>query len=199
MRKPSSRPRGRFSIQLCLFAAVACTAVATVEAGQVRPVNLEELTAHAATIFAGRCLEVEVIDDAGLGRETTVATFDVERAVKGATGSTVTLKTIGGDDGASAGVPRFRPGDEVVLFLYGESSLGLSSPVGLGQGRFTVFTDKQGTRLAVNDFGNRNLFLALSPSAQSSLGPALAQWKDRDHVAPDALLDMVEALTSARP
>jgi len=37
-----------------------------------------------------------------------------------------------------AGVPTFTVGEEYVVFLAGVSSAGFSSPIGLGQGRFTV-------------------------------------------------------------
>ena len=41
-----------------------------------------------------------------------------------------------------------------MLFLYGESASGWSSPVGLGQGKFTVFEDKLGQRRALNALGD---------------------------------------------
>lgn len=181
-----------------LWFLVLCSLVAPpLEASQVRPVNLEQMTERAARIFTGRCTDTTVMLDPQLGREITVATFDVDRVVKGEVGSTITLRMMGGERGdgsGAAGLPRFRPGDEVILFLYAESAVGLSSPVGLGQGRFTVFTDKAGYRIAVNDFTNNNLLHGLTPQARTRLGPALDVWKERKDLAAGALLEMVESL-----
>jgi hypothetical protein len=180
--------------------AVLLVSTSLTQASQVRPVNLEEMTERAATIFSGRCIESSAAVDPDLGRVVTLATFEVDRAVKGEVGATVTIKLLGGSpEGAAAGnsiagLPRFRPGEEVVLFLYGESRLGLSSPVGLGQGKFTVFEDKQGGKVAVNAFGNANLTRGLSQEAQQLLAPTLRAWSGADAVAPTTLLDMVEAL-----
>jgi hypothetical protein len=177
---------------LALLAALASLllAIGIAGASQVRPLNLEQMTGRAATIFAGRCLESRAVLDADLGLEVTVATFAVDEAVKGQAESTVTIKTIAG----VAGATRFAAGDEVILFLYGASDLGLSSPVGLGQGRFKVATDKQGRRLALNDFANENLLRDLTPQGEARIGPALSQWKDRRDLAPEALVDMVRKL-----
>lgn len=182
-----------------------CLLAAPVFASQVRPVNLEQMTDRAAKIFEGRCVETSVTRDPQIGREVLTATFEVGRTVKGEVGSTITVRMLAGagqEAGAregTAGMPRFRPGDDVVLFLYGESDLGLSSPVGLGQGRFSVIEDKAGRRIAVNDMANKNLLRGLSPQARTSLGTDLDEWKDRKDVDPTALLDMAQSLSFATP
>ena len=175
-------------------------------ASQVRAIGLEQMTQRAARIFSGRCTGTGVVFDASLGRDVTVATFRVDRALKGVTGETVTVRMLGGAPAdAPAGLPTFRTGEEVVLFLYGESPQGLSSPVGLGQGRFKVVTDKRGRRLALNDFGNKNLISGLRPEIHARLrapggasprGSAPQQLEDLDSAA---LLDAVEALLAAEP
>jgi hypothetical protein len=151
-------------------------------ATQSRPLNLEQMTERAATIFAGRCTGVRAEHDRKLGLDVTVATFHVDRAIKGTTGRTVTVRMPWvGESAIPAGVPSFARGDEVVLFLYGESASGMRAPVGLGQGRFRVVTDKQGRKMAINDFGNRNLMH----------GPA-------ERLSPDALLDAADGLLKSR-
>jgi hypothetical protein len=183
-----------------LLLAGLLVATSLLQASQVRPVNLEEMTERAATIFAGRCIESSASVDPDLGRVVTLATFEVDRAVKGELGDTVTVKLLGGGpegggaETSIAGLPGFRPGEEVVLFLYGESRLGLSSPVGLGQGKFTVFEDKQGGRIAVNAFGNAHLTRGLSQEAQRLLAPTMTGWNEPGELDPKTLLDMVEAL-----
>ncbi len=162
----------------------------TTSASQVRPVNLEEMSQAAAIIFSGRCVGVEVRLDPQLGRKVSVATFEVNRVVKGEPGERVELKMLR----SSSGAARFRAGEEVVLFLYGTSELGLSSPVGLGQGKFTVVEDKLGRKLAINRFGNKHLTRGLSAQARGRLGDAGPDLKGTQEVEPSTLLDLVELL-----
>ena len=56
---------------------------------QVRPVNLEEMTERAAAIFSGRCVELTSERDPSLGRDVTVARFEVDQVAKGQLGSTL--------------------------------------------------------------------------------------------------------------
>ena len=178
-------------------------------AGQVRLVNLEVMTDRAARIFSGRCTGADVVHDPTLGADVIVATFRVERAIKGVTGRTVTVRMPGAAlvNGASSDkreAPPFRKGDEVVLFLYGESPLGMSAPVGLGQGHFKVLTDKQGHRHALNQFGNRQLLSGVRPEVRERLGAgphpptAQADILKNDDLDPAALLDTVEGIVAER-
>jgi len=169
----------------------------------VRPINLEELTQRADRIFSGQCVDVRVVEAPELGSRVTEVTFEVDQTVKGIVGDTVTIKLHGGpvggagDGGDVAGQPRFEPGEEVVLFLYGESSLGLTAPVGLGQGKFTIFVDKQGRRLALNEFGNKTLFRKLSEDARQRLMQTGVESnvEDSKAVSPEELLRFVESLS----
>jgi len=182
------------------FALAGCLLLTLpLQAGQIRPVNLEEMTVRADRIFAGRCLETEIVAHAKLGAVTRV-TFEVERAVKGDLGSTLTIEVVGSGSGQPApglmtlDVPRFAPGERVVLFLYPDSSLGLTSPVALGQGKFSVLHDKEGQELAVNALGNRDLLRGLSTAARESVGASLAPWDEKRGVPPQTLLDGAEGL-----
>ena len=183
------------------LALVACALLSfsPAHASRVRPINLEEMAQRADRIFLGRCVGLRVEVDPDLGQEITYATFVTRRTAKGSAHGKVTIKLLGDqvEDGGPSrgveGVPRFREGEEVVLFLYGDSRRGLTSPVGLGQGKFVVFEDKQGRPLALNSTGNETLFHNLSPGARKKLGGLSAR---PEHgapggIAPDALLDMV--------
>ena len=169
-------------------------------ASRIRAVNLEEMTDRAANIFSGRCVSVRVAHDSELDRPVTYVTFTVQRSVKGNARGTLTIKLLGEQEGSAEerrgieGLPRFQRGEEVVLFLYGESRSGLTSPVGFGQGKFTLIKDKQGQRLAVNGSGNANLLRRLSPDAERRLGLAASRWRGRRGIPPDALLDMAVSL-----
>ena len=176
---------------------VAALFVTRAHATQVRPINIEEMTERAATIFAGRCLNVRVEHDPKLGRDVTAATFRVERSIKGTAGTTITVRMPWASMVAiPSGVPSFARGDEVVLFLYGESATGMRAPVGLGQGRFRILTYKHGRRMAMNDVGNRNLMHGVSASARERLAgiPGLSR---EGILNPETLLESVDGLVRA--
>lgn len=168
----------RLRVRVLAWCCAWGLALSASEASQVRSVDLEQLTQRAARIFSGRCITSRVVFDPNIGSDVTVATFRVDRSVKGVTGRTVTVRMSG-----VSKVPIFRAGEDVVLFLYGESALGLSAPVGLGQGRFAVVTDKQGRKRAINEFGNENL----TRGARRKRGPA-------EILDPSSLLDRVERM-----
>jgi hypothetical protein len=182
------------------LAAVCCALLITlcsgpVEASQVRSLDLEEMTDRAATIFSGRCIGIRHEREAALGVDVTYATFLVRRVIKGNPGPTLEVKLFGGSE-RPAGVPTFRKNEEVVLFLYGTSSLGFSSPVGLGQGKFSVVTDKQGRKHAFNEYGNANLLRGMHGGIRSSLSPRQDGGGEFGGVEPSRLLDLTEQIVS---
>ncbi len=196
----------RTPLRLSLAAALLLAALASPAlASKVRPMTLEEMTERAGRIFSGQCTGVRVVEQTGRGMPVTEVTFRVDRTLKGAPGGALTFRQPGGQDNAGGtergvgilGLPRFRPGEEVILFLYGESASGLTSPVGLGQGKFTVVTDKAGLRWAVNDYGNRNLFRE-TPGAPGERPEAAADRGPRG-IPADDLLESVRTLLRPEP
>jgi len=187
--------------RIWLPALLACVlfSFGPAQASRVRPINIEEMAQRADRIFTGRCVGVRTAFDRDLGQVVTYATFMTRRTAKGSAHGTVTIRMLGDqmDDGGPGrgadGVPRFREGEEVVLFLYGDSRRGLTSPVGLGQGKFVVSKDKQGRRQALNALGNETLLRSLSPRALQKLGD-LATRPAHGGIDPDALLDMVQRI-----
>ncbi|HET6373570.1 MAG TPA: hypothetical protein VFG76_09700 [Candidatus Polarisedimenticolia bacterium] len=174
------------------------------EASQVRSVNLEEMVQRADRVFSGRCLGVRVAHDPALDRTVTYVTFSVQRVVKGDLHGRVRIKMLGNVDATATpddrieGLPRFQAGEEVVLFLHGDSARGLTSPVGFSQGKFAVVHDKQGRPVAINGMRNEHLFRGISPRAEGPLGAHAARQKDERGIPPDVLLDMAEALQQKR-
>jgi hypothetical protein len=139
------------------------------------PLGLAELTGGAGRIFVARVERVEAGRDAE-GLPAVWTTFAVSETLKGPASEHVTLKQLGTSFGGAdariaphADVPRYEPGESVVLFVHPESTLGFTSPVGLGQGCFRI-RDRDGTRVAVNDVGNRNL-VAPAGAARTLAGP----------------------------
>lgn len=193
----------RSAFRTIVFAIISLAAAGTyLHATQVRPLNLEEMARSADRIFSGRCTRIEHRSEPRLGIDIVVATFRVERSVKGAVGKTLTVRMPaafgsvaghGPDDGGAAG---FHEGDEVVLLLYGNSAYGLTSPVGLGQGKFAIKEDtKKGRRVAVNPFGNRGLLHGLSSDGLARISHVPRRSHDTgDAIDPADLLDMIQAL-----
>ena len=118
-------------------------------ATSVLPLSLDEIIDSAAVAFEGRCLETRTGRDPQTGMIVTFTTFQVDDLLKGSAGSTYTIKQVGGEDRTEGrvfrmqGVPTFKPGEAYVVFLYGISEKGFSSPVGLAQGRFEVVQEAQ--------------------------------------------------------
>ena len=107
--------------------------------------TLEQLGRHAGFIFRGRVLSVDRPKPARGAVTTVQVTFEVLEGIRGVrTGDHLTIREWAGLWGA--GRPRYRPGQEVLLFLYPRSRLGLTSPVGGDLGILPI--DAQGLVLA---------------------------------------------------
>lgn len=117
-------------------------------ASSVRPMDLDGLVDNASTVFQGQCLESHSERDAATGMIVTLTTFQVEETLKGDAATVHTIKQLGGRLGSEVsrvdGMPAFTPGEEYVVFLYGVSDAGFSSPVGLAQGSFPVKQEAKG-------------------------------------------------------
>lgn len=140
------------------------------------------------------------MQDPSLKLQVTHVTLEVERGVKGNGQGRLTFKMLGDQRAVPEkglgieGVPRFAVGEELVLFLYGESRSGLTSPVGFGQGKFSVVRDKEGRAVATNAFGNRHLFEGLPEDAKEKLQGRQERWKGEVGIPPEVLLDLVTRL-----
>ena len=140
----------------CIITGILLFALCSYAHGAaVHEMNLDGLCRSAGTIFWGRCTGVETQDEA------LVYTFAAHRMLKGGSADTVTLRM---HKAASlyARAPRFAEGQEVLLFLYPESDLGYSSPVGFGQGVFRIAATGSGEKTAANELGNSRLFKGMN-------------------------------------
>lgn len=143
------------------FAAIcSCAVILSYDVGSaavVKQINLAEMTSSAEYIFSGACIDRETKYDEEIQRGVCVFTFRVDNMIKGAPRDhfSVIMSKLLVD---IKQVPTFNVGDEVVVFLYGQSGLGLTSPVGLGQGKFSVLHMPGGLKKVVNANNNRNLF-----------------------------------------
>ncbi|HYX69831.1 MAG TPA: hypothetical protein VE825_11905, partial [Terriglobales bacterium] len=90
--------------------------------------TLQQLGRHAGFIFRGRVLSVDRPKPARGSVTTVQITFQVLEGIRGVrTGERLTTREWAGLWGA--GRPRYRVGQEMLLFLYPRSRLGLTSPV----------------------------------------------------------------------
>jgi hypothetical protein len=140
----------------CIITGILLFALCSqAHAAAVRELNLEGLCRSAGTILWGVCTGVETQDEA------LVYTFAAHRMLKGGSADTVTLRM---HKAASmyARAPRFAEGQEVLLFLYPESDLGYSSPVGFGQGVFRIAAAGSGEKTAINERDNCRLFKGMN-------------------------------------
>ena len=126
-----------------------------------RRVNLAEMTSHAGRIVHGRVVEVrEGVHPLHERLAVTFVKVQVVEMLKGGTAREVMFMQYGNSTNQySSHQPRYSVGEEVVLFLYPESKLGFTSPVGQGQGKFIVRQDtRSGQRVLLNEELNQALF-----------------------------------------
>ncbi|MFQ5718933.1 MAG: hypothetical protein ACE5IK_05245 [Acidobacteriota bacterium] len=121
-------------------------------ASRVQARDLRQMVAAAGTIFAGVVTAVE--PDRVRGLPATRVTFLVEEGLRGAPADHIELLFPGGVQSNGfpyriSGLSRFSPGDRVVLLTYPASRLGLTSPVGLYQGRFDIRPGPGGVSMVV--------------------------------------------------
>ena len=138
------------------------------EAIMVLPLNLKQLNQYADRIFLGTVQEVkDDYDEAG--RWCQFITFEIEEVLKGNLAATLMIKQVNPNpvtlaDGTKmqstifAGVPQYKKGEEVVVFLGPTSAIGFTTSVGLEQGTFRVTRDAQGSRQLQNGVQNKDLF-----------------------------------------
>jgi hypothetical protein len=149
----------------------------------VKQINLEDITMSARYIFSGQCVRSEQRYDAETNREAHFVTFAVSQMIKGEPVGEITFKMskVAIDIGNA---PTFKSGDEVILFLYGKSDVGFTSPVGLVQGTFSVRTSSAGEKVVINGNNNTHLFQGIDTAhyAKKTSGSSFLAAVDR--VAP---------------
>ena len=159
--RESVRVRRARTVVLSVFwiAAILLLWFSRLGAASVERINLFEMVRAADRVFWGRCLQAETGREASTGLPVTTYAFEVIRGIKGThAGESIQFRQLsGGPTGAIRGLPEFSRGQEILLFLYPDSRLGLTSPVGLDQGMFRVGKGGREGRTVLNRVGNANL------------------------------------------
>lgn len=157
----------------------------------VLPLYLDEIINDAALVFQGKSIENHSERDKQTGSIVTYSTFEVQDVLKGEVGSTHTIKQIGGklegETHQTTGVPTFTVGESYVLFLYGVSAAGFSSPVGLEQGKFNIIPVSTGFHVT-----NGRDFKEMTLGISDNLVPSSAKIKMRQAPGPINRLDLGE-------
>jgi hypothetical protein len=139
-----------------MLAALRVGTAATASATTLERMSVVQMTQHAQLVVRAQCLANSVAWDGG--EIWTFTSFEVEDSWKGApTGAAqqVTVRLLGGSVGSLtstvSGVPRFRPGEEVILFLQ-STARGDFSIVSWVQGTFRIHRDtRSGAEIVVQD------------------------------------------------
>jgi hypothetical protein len=109
------------------------------------PLSLQEMVAASGFIFSGKVINLQSARDDATGFIVTYATVAVQDAVRGVTGDHFIFKQYGGSyQGLNvfvADMSYFSVGEEVVAFLYPISALGLTSPLGVAEGKWAIERD----------------------------------------------------------
>jgi hypothetical protein len=109
---------------------------------EVLRLGFDAVVDRSARIVHGTVRAVASGRDAA-GIPSTWVTLEVTECLKGHAERSLTFKQLGVQeplpDGTwlrMSGLPRYRVGDEIVVFLHAPSGRGFTSPVGLGQGLY---------------------------------------------------------------
>jgi len=151
--------------RLLLVAAITALALVGAQAALATSVlkfSLQELTKKSDSIVMARVDDAVSSWDAAHKEIYTFYTLSVLQSVKGSKGTTtITLRQLGGtvDNIASIvpGMPSFKKGEEVIVFLTQKDAAGYPWVMGLQQGKYTVTTGKDGVKMVRNDLAGTEL------------------------------------------
>lgn len=121
------------------------------------PLTLDEIAESADRIFTGYCLKVEEIEKDPISNLPVIKyTFKIIERIKGLeniNNSIVTFKQWK----ATATDSNYEIGKKYVLFLYPNSKLGLTNPVGILQGQFNIENNGNNEDYVINKVSNTGL------------------------------------------
>lgn len=120
------------------------------------PANLEEITNESDRVFSGICTDIEEIKRDSKAKLPVIKyTFKITEPIKGLSKKREITFKQWKPTTREAG---YEIGQKYLLFLNADSELGLTSPVGFLQGRFTVEIDENtNEEVVVNNLGNIGL------------------------------------------
>lgn len=156
-----------------LLPAILCLS-SSLSLAQTQPLTLEQIISSAGFIFSGKITNVWSERDAATGFIVTYSTVAVDENVRGANTNRFTFKQYGGTyqglNVFAADMSYFTVGEEVVAFLYPLSKLGLTSPIGVAEGKWMVQRDPATGKkfVAGNMFSAKAQFSAAAAKAPAA-------------------------------
>ena len=132
--------------------------------------NLETMIEKAGMIVHGTVAKVETGADPETKIISTFVTINVKEDFYGAKEQQITLKMVGGKTAKRtirfSEMPKFVVGEEIISLFLPPSKYGFTSPVGMGQGKFSIQTDVKTDKQTVrNASRNSNLFSGVKNSS----------------------------------
>ena len=167
-----------------------------------RPVNLAYLAQRADVIVQGRVQSVSEEPLPGYPNIPTIkVTLDIDQMVRGPAGKTYTFREMFLGLRSREGKRSYKVGQQLFLFLPSPSNHGLSSPIGMEQGRFNVSTESRGGAKVMNGRGNAGLFANVAKTASQAGNPLTASQLrtvalERGPVLLDEFVSLVKSLTT---
>jgi len=147
------------------FAGIALLGANLASATTVQKFTLGDLAKKSSAIVLAKVDDQYSRWDEGKKEIYTYITLRVSEPIKGAKSesptkgpkneTTITIRQLGGTvDNISSivpGMPSFKNGEEVVVFLSANDAAGYPLVMGLQQGKYSVYTDKDGLKHVRND------------------------------------------------
>jgi hypothetical protein len=146
------------STTVALVLAAWTLGASQASASTVVAMSLEQMTDHAQSIFIGRVAGIRADWNAERTRIYTYVTLEVERYLKGGSGSkSETIRLLGGQVGpyraVVPGTPAFEVGEDVLLFVAGAGAR-IPTVLGLSLGKFTIVSEAGGERILKRDISS---------------------------------------------
>ena len=148
------------------FAGIALLGASLASATTVQKFSLQDLTKKSNAIVMAKVEDQSSRQDPSNKEIYTYITVSVLQSVKGAQGEkTITIRQLGGTMGnlisVVPGMPSFKNGEEVVLFLSAKDGAGYPWVMGLQQGKYSIVTDENGLKHVRNELDGLRM---LSPN-----------------------------------
>jgi hypothetical protein len=151
--------RLRSSLILLFLLSLTCVPVFGQRGAQTVSADLNQLVDAAAVIVRGHVVSaISEPHPQFSNLQTVLVTLSVAKVLKGEAPATYTFRQFVWDYRDVADKAGYSKSSEVLLFLNPVSPYGLTSPVGLEQGRFRVFRDAKGKAFVLNGRANVGLF-----------------------------------------
>lgn len=195
----------RISRILGLVAIASLSSAAFAQRGAITaPRNLAQLTDGAAVIVRGSVVSATFEPHPQLhSLKTVVVNVKVRETLKGTAPSVYTFRQFIWDIRDRYNTAGYRKGQDVLLLMNSPNQLGLTSPVGLDQGRFRITRDARGAALATNGHANAGLFRDMQPQLRQrkiQVSTPASRMIQQDHgpVRVEELTEVIRALVTKR-